>query len=207
MSLPPLKDYQVRGRDKIIAYLNEDPTNPILGVGPCVSGKSRIMYELTEWALANNRRVGVLAHRQMLLSQLADDFRETDTPFSVFAAGWGRYDRRQPVALMSASTVFSRCFRTGRQDLPDVDLLLVDEAHQQTGNSARAILYGAIKEGSLMDGYVFRGASVVGFTATPVMQGGLYGRRWSSVPTRTCVGPACIKSSRCSVRTRLTSRA
>jgi hypothetical protein len=133
------------------------------------------MFELTERWLERDKRVGILTHRQMLTDQLADDFRSVGTPFSILSSGY-RYDEAQPVVIMSAPTVYQRCFRKGTTLLPNVDLLLVDEAHQQTGQAAQAILYGAFKDGFISDGYTFLGASVVGFTATPAMRAGLYGR-------------------------------
>jgi superfamily II DNA or RNA helicase len=174
LELPPLKAYQAGGIDRIDALLAYDPLVPVLGVGPCGCGKSRIMYELTERWLHREKRVGILAHRQMLVDQLAADFEASDTPYTIFAAGH-KYDASQPVQIISAPTMFARCFKKGSKDLPDIDLLLVDEAHQQTGRSAQAILFGAFNDGTVSDGYIFRGTSVVGFTATPAMRTGLYG--------------------------------
>lgn len=175
MVLPVLKGYQSTGIDRIEHLLDVDPLVPVLGVGPCGSGKSRIMFELAERWLGRDKRVGILTHRQMLTDQLAADFESVDSPYTIFAAGH-KYDPAQPIQIISSHTMFSRCFRKGSQDLPEVDLLLVDEAHQQTGKSAQAILFGAFMDGTISDGYIFRGTSVVGFTATPCMRPGLYGR-------------------------------
>lgn len=175
LELPPLKQFQGTGIDRIDGYLERDPLVPVLVVGPCGCGKSRMMYELAERWLGRNKRVGILAHRQMLVDQLAADFVASDTPFTIFAAGH-HYDRSQPIQIISAPTMFARCFKKGSVDLPEIDLLLVDEAHQQTGRSAQAILFGAFNDGTISDGYIFKGTSVVGFTATPAMRPGLYGR-------------------------------
>lgn len=174
MELPPVKGYQSDGIERIEHLLSIEPLVPILGVAPCGSGKSRVMFELAERWLARDLRVGILTHRQMLTDQLAGDFEAVGSPYTIFAAGH-KYDPAQPIQIISAPTMFSRCFRKGSRDLPEVDLLLVDEAHQQTGKSAQAILFGAFMDGSISDGYIFRGTSVVGFTATPCMRPGLYG--------------------------------
>lgn len=174
LELPGLKHYQATGIERIEAHLARDPGVPVLCVGPCGCGKSRMMFELAERWLDRGKRVGILAHRQMLLEQLAADFEASDTPYTIFSAGY-RYDETQPIQIISAPTMFARCFRKGSKSLPEVDLMLVDEAHQQTGRSAQAILFGAYNDGTIMDGYIFRGASVVGFTATPAMRSGLYG--------------------------------
>lgn len=173
--LPPLKGYQKNGIEQVESYLEADPENPVLGVGPCGCGKSRIMFELAERWLDRGKRVGILTHRQMLTDQLAEDFERVGSPYTIFAAGYS-YDKSQPIQIMSTPTVFARCFRKSSKDLPDLDLILVDEAHQQTGKSAQAILYGAYQDGFVANGYIFRGSSVVGFTATPCMRAGLYGR-------------------------------
>lgn len=174
-ALPPAKPYQVAGIDRIEHLLSVDPLVPVLTVGPCGSGKSRMMFEISERWLARDKRVGILTHRQMLTEQLAADFEAAGSPYTIFAAGH-KYDDAQPIKIISAPTMFARCFRKGSKDLPEVDLLLVDEAHQQTGKSAQAILFGAFTDGTISDGYTFRGTSVVGFTATPCMRPGLYGR-------------------------------
>lgn len=175
MNARPLKTYQGVGIERIDAMLTEQPTSPILGVGPCGCGKSRIMYELAQRWMHRGKRVGIMTHRQMLTDQLVGMLTDSLTPHTAFAAEY-KYDAKQPIQIMSAPTVFARCFRQAKVELPDLDLILVDEAHQQTGKSAQAILYGAFQDGHVVNGYTFRGASVVGFTATPVMPTPIYQR-------------------------------
>lgn len=172
--LPQLKEHQLRAHAATLEFLRADPVCPVLVVGPCGSGKSRLMFEMAEEYLHRGKRVGILTHRQMLTDQLAGDFRDAGSPYTIFAAGY-KYDATQPIQIMSAPTVFARCFRKGTEFLPDIDLLLVDEAHQQTGAAAQAVLFGASKDGIVSDGYTFLGKSVVGYTATPLMRAGLYG--------------------------------
>lgn len=172
--LPALKEHQSRAHARTLEHLRTDPTCPVLVVGPCGSGKSRLMFEMAEEYLRQNKRVGILTHRQMLTDQLAGDFARAGSPYTIFASGY-KYDAAQPIQIMSAPTVFARVFRKSTEGLPDVDLLLVDEAHQQTGAAAQAVLFGASKDGIVTDGYSFLGKSVVGYTATPLMRSGLYG--------------------------------
>lgn len=175
IQLPPLKTHQCRGLDAIEAQRLREPAIPTVGVAPPGGGKSRVMTELTWRELQRGGRVVLAVHRKMLLEQLRKDFVKQGMPHGVLAAGYS-LDLDQPVQLASTSTLFARGVRTSKVGLPPATLLLKDEAHQQTGDMAKAIVYGSYSGNIVQEGYAARGTYVLGFTATPLMEVSIYQR-------------------------------
>jgi len=80
------------------------------------------------------------------------------------AAGY-EDERDHPFQVSSIQTEHSRVNKKKTWELHEADLVMVDEAHIQTGNSAKNIMDSHHEEG---------GAAVIGFTATPLGLSGIY---------------------------------
>ena len=130
---------------------------------PTGAGKSRIMQDLAFPAVQNGKRVLFLVHRRLLLRQVVEQFQSYDMQFGVTASGWSYLENEEPLQIASMQTLASRVGK-GFFTLPPADLLIVDEAHAQTHESATKII----------DEYKCRGSKIIGITATPVDCGGIY---------------------------------
>ena len=176
--LLPLHDYQENGLERVQAIQREDPGTPVLAVGPCGSGKSRCMMEACLRTIYAGGRAGIVSHRELLTEQLGADFDRAGVPYTVYGAGY-KYDPDCPAVIVKGRSVYERAIRRGTEDLPELDLVNIDEAHVQAGASMKATIWGAIKEGAagpqLFEGWAQRGAKIIGWTATPLMKRGIYG--------------------------------
>jgi DNA repair protein RadD len=162
----PLWDHQKRGilgvQDAIAGGHRR-----ILLVSPTGGGKTRMVRELVEWALGQDRRACFYTNRRLLVGQAEGGFEGLD--FGVRMAG-ERDEREKPFQVSSVPTEGRRVF--ARQDagslrawqVHDAWLNVFDEAHIQRGKTAVR----------LMDELVEAGGVVVGVTATPLDLGGLY---------------------------------
>lgn len=127
-------------------------------VGPTGSGKSRIQRRIMEFG----KPTVLLCHRVMLLEQLAKGIDEHGLPFGINASGYAP-SILEGVQLGMIQTLESR-WRRGIGDLPPADIVLLDEAHAERGERMCNVL----------NEYVNRGATVIGFTATPVGIGHMF---------------------------------
>lgn len=127
---------------------------------PTGMGKTEVMTRLCRRAAAKGKRAALFTNRRVLTWQAARNMERAGVDYGVLAAGYAPAAQR-PVQVLSAQTVDARVFKKGRYDLPEADLVLVDEAHG-----------GAF--GKAVTAYLERGALVLGFTATPVGMAGLY---------------------------------
>lgn len=175
------KGYQLTARDTLIGLAEED-RKPTLGVAPPGSGKSYIMELITEHYLANGSRgVGLVAHRNMLIDQLANDFEQAGIPYTVMGRGY-KYDPVQPVKIFSLPMFYSRVVRNASIDWPELDCLLIDEAHCHSADMIRAVIFGSTNGATVQAGYIPRGTAVIGFTATPLFaRSGIYGSMYEIV--------------------------
>ena len=120
----------------------------------------------------------VLAHRNELVYQLERSFWPM-LPASSATGVWNGVERPDPEALSDLDVVFacvdsvSLAVRSGR-DLPDYNLVIVDECHHLGTGSYDAVL-GALSAG---DG----GAFLVGMTATPWRPDGTGLQKWFDFP-------------------------
>ncbi len=139
-------------------------TNAWAIVAPCGAGKTEIMHRLAIPAATAGKRVCIYTHRVLLTRQIIDGLNSTGMDFGVIASGFGEMARPEArIQICSLDTVYARMDKVSF-DFPQADLVIVDEAHQQTGEKARAVF----------ECHRLQGARRVGFTATPVDIGGLY---------------------------------
>lgn len=133
-------------------------------VAPCGAGKTEIMHRLAIPASEAGKRVCIYTHRIMLTRQIIDGLQSTGVPFGVVASSFPELANPDAaIQICSLDTVYARMNRI-TFDFPLADLVIVDEAHQQTGDKARAVF----------ERHRLQGARRIGFTATPVDIGGLY---------------------------------
>lgn len=126
-------------------------------VTPTGGGKTIMFTDLAKKAQAKGKKVAILTNRKMLLSQASDTFLEHGVHHGVVAAGHDAL-KFADIQICSIDTLASRVLRSEKMDLPDADLVIVDEIHRFANNTGITII----------DEFVSNGAVVVGFTATPV---------------------------------------
>lgn len=160
--LPPLwpsQEYGIAEVERLIACGEKR----ICLTSPTGGGKTRMFAELILKAREASRRVVLYTHRKLLVSQTSGVFGTAGIQHGVMAAG---YQPRllDDVQIASIWTVGSRVFHRGCWELPEGDLVFVDEAHAMTHPTARKAL----------DKHAASGAVIIGVTATPVGLTGLY---------------------------------
>ena len=133
---------------------------------PTGGGKTRIIAEIARSAGEKGKRVLVLTNRKILLEQASGAMTASGIAHSHMAAGHHRSPFDQ-TTIASVQTLDSRCLRSDRWELPNADIVLIDEAHSNAsvGSAAERIIRHFLRNKCV----------VVGFTATPVGLGGIYG--------------------------------
>lgn len=133
-------------------------------VAPCGAGKSVMMQRIAIPAAKAGKRVAVYSYRVLLTQQLLDGFRKAGADTGVVASGFKADERpNAPIQICSLQTIHAR-LGNFRFAFPHADIVIVDEAHQQTGAMAQEVFRKHIEQG----------ARCIGFTATPVDVGGMY---------------------------------
>ena len=117
---------------------------------PTGSGKTEIAIHLIDRARKRGMRVAFVCDRRILVKQTSDRFAVYGIPHGV-AMAEKTFGRSMPVQICSAQTIEKRGY------LPELDLLVIDEAHTQ-----RKKLLELAKSW---------GGPVIGLTATPLTEG------------------------------------
>jgi len=170
--LPPLKPHQLSGLGKIRQARREGRV-PLLVVAPCCGGKSRVITELAMDETRRGGRTVIKVHRKMLLDQLVGNFAAAGITPGVISPDYTP-EPLHKIQIVSAQTVYSRAVLRSTLDMPEAQLVITDEAHQQSGTRERAIIFGSFQNNTVQVGYANNGADVIGFTATPLMNGRIY---------------------------------
>lgn len=124
---------------------------------PTGGGKTYMMARRAINHAARGKRTLILTNRRLLLGQTASTLGGEGASFGYLAAKMDR-SPSQPIQIGSAQTIWERCFKSNRWDLPPFDYLEVDECHGQKGPVAQ----------QLIGHYVRHGCLCCGWTATPV---------------------------------------
>jgi len=144
-----LRPYQSRAVAMTLASV-ANTRNPIL-VAPTGSGKTVMGCAIVREYTEQEKRVLWLAHRKELIEQAAGTIWESaglHFPPGIIMAGFSE-SPMSPVQVASVQTLVRRA-------VPDVDLIIIDEAHHATADAYREI----IKARSSW-------TPVIGLTATP----------------------------------------
>jgi DNA repair protein RadD len=123
-------------------------------VAPCGAGKTANMLRIIRNAVSKGLRVVIYSCRIQNTKQIIETLEKHGIVFGVVAAAFkGRTDIDAPVQVCQMQTVHAREF------IPEADIVLVDEAHQQASAMAKAVFDWHIDSGCM---------SIIGYTATPV---------------------------------------
>lgn len=137
--------------------------NRICVTAPTGAGKTKMMIDMLEWAQERNWPAALYTNRRMLLRQTKEVLESHGINVGLRASGHDRAYLRD-VQLCMTQTEGSQVYRAEARALHDAKLVIVDESHVQKGATMEKI----------MDDHIQSGASVVGYTATPLDLGKLY---------------------------------
>ena len=157
MSEMELRDYQLESIEGLRRGLRDGHLRQIL-CSPTGSGKTLCAAHLIKESLEKGSKSAFVADRVALVTQTSQRFYELGIPHGV--AQWeNTFGRGFPVQICSAQTIEKRGF------WPDLDLIVVDEAHTQRKTTLEFVK-------SI-------GKPVIGLTATPFTKG--LGQRYTNV--------------------------
>lgn len=130
---------------------------------PTGGGKTRLMIEQAKRAARIGKRVVIYTHRKTLIGQTSKKFSEQGVSHGMLASGHKTAFLRD-IQIASIWTVDARVYRSRAWNLWDADEVIVDEAHNMGHATACKIF----------DEHYNHGASITGYTATPVNIGHVY---------------------------------
>ena len=132
----------------------------VVAAAPTGAGKSLVMRRLCQTGMSTT----IYTHRRMLLDQMAEGLRRDGIRFGVVASSVpDAFDPSAPVQLCMVQTVAAR-MESGRDLPPRCQVVHDDEAHADKGARKKRVL----------DHHHGQGATVIGWTATPIDLGHLY---------------------------------
>lgn len=123
---------------------------------PTGGGKTLIASEILKQTSDNGYSSIFLADRRKLIDQTSEKLASYGVDHGVIMAG-RQLDRSAPVQVASIQTLYSRAIKRSMMDLPEVQLVVLDEAHKSLGGQYHELVFEHYPD-----------AFVVGLTATPV---------------------------------------
>jgi superfamily II DNA or RNA helicase len=135
----------------------------VVVTSPTGGGKSRMMHEMVRDCSEQGRKSVIYQHRKMLLNQTSGVLTGFGVHHGIRAAGHLPVLSNN-VQVSSIWTEGVRSIKNEQWDLHEADLVLVDEAHSMTHDTASKVFKHHLKAG----------AKLCGFTATPVGLKGHY---------------------------------
>lgn len=119
---------------------------------PTGAGKTEIAKAIIQGAERKNKRALFICNRIELIEQASRRFDDSDIDHGVIQGNHWRTDSRKPVQICSIQTL-------ARRQLPEADLIIIDEAHGATAPQYRKIITA------------YNNVPVIGLTATPFSKG------------------------------------
>ena len=154
--------HQLRGLQAVLDALDAG-VRRILLTSPTGGGKTALAAALIQEFLDRDLAVSLYTNRKLLVEQTSRVLAAAGHVHGVRAAGHPD-DRHRLLQISSLQTEHVRVTKRGTWDIHPSKLVLVDEAHVNTGRSHLA----------LMGKHLEQGAQIVGLTATPLDLGHLY---------------------------------
>ena len=154
--------HQVTGVREVIEALN-DNVRRVLLTSPTGGGKTRMMFDLADEFTARELGVVLYTNRRMLVDQASRVLEAAGMGHGIRAAGHETH-QSELFQVSSIQTENSRVTKRGSWSLHDAKLVLIDEAHLQTGPTVQTLIVKHLEAG----------ACVVGVTATPIGLGEYY---------------------------------
>lgn len=134
-----------------------DQFGDTLSIGPTGSGKTIMMSAVTGRRIANSdAKACVLAHRVELTGQNRQKFSRVNPDISTSVFDASEKSWKGQTTFASVQTL---CRKGHLEQMPALDLLVIDEAHHATSQSYRTIIDRVRSQNPA--------AAVCGFTATP----------------------------------------
>src|SRR5262245_14282124 len=161
MTAPVLRAYQT---DIVAEFYRSVAAGQkkLLLVAPTAAGKTVIMAAIIAKAVAEQKRVLVIAHRREIINLTSLKLHDRDVRHGIIRAGDEK--KLRPLAAVqvaSIQTLHVRAIRSTTMPMPLADLLIIDEAHHARASTYRRII----------DAYPE--ALLLGLTATPCRGDGL----------------------------------
>jgi superfamily II DNA or RNA helicase len=169
MSELVLRDYQLEALEKLREGFAAGHKAQILYLGTG-GGKTEIAIALLEATKKKMNRSAMILDRIVLCNQTSERLDKYKIDHGMMVAGHWRYRPTERIQVCSAQTL------ERRKELPDLKLLIIDEAHQTRSKTAEFIRKNP-------------DVKVIGLTATPFTKGlgKIYGNVISTVTTKRLV--------------------
>jgi DNA repair protein RadD len=158
MTAPILRPYQREVIARVEAEIAAGKRR-ILLVAPTGSGKTVVVASIIADAARAGRRVLVVAHRSEIVTQTHAKLYAAGVDAGIIKAGFPPR-LGEPVQVASIQTLHARAIRGSAMEMPDADILVIDEAHHARAETYQATI-GAYPD-----------AIVIGLTATPCRRDG-----------------------------------
>lgn len=146
------RPYQSEAVSLLRSSLGTGKKNPILCL-PTGAGKTFVASMIVRMALAKNNRVLFIAPRRELIFQASKAFSAEGIHNGIIMAGVR--PTRSNVQIASKDTINARAIKNDHIEMPEADLVIVDEAHLSITETYSKILEH------------YSGKVVIGLTATP----------------------------------------
>lgn len=156
---PKLRDYQLDLIDRVRKSMNEGNRRVLMQL-PTGGGKTLVASEILKQTSDNGYLSIFLADRRKLIDQTGEKLESYGVDHGIIMAG-RKPDFGAPVQVASIQTLYSRAIKRDLISLPDVQLVIIDEAHKSLGNQYQELI-----------STYFPDAFVIGLTATPVRTDG-----------------------------------
>lgn len=154
---PKPRDYQLRALDDTDSLIAEG-VRAVLMVAPTGAGKTVIAAELVRRNAG--KRILFLAPRRELIHQTCRKLDDVGVRYGVILAGDNRQNLYAHVQVASVDTLVSRVLRRQKLTLPEIDIIIVDEAHVGLTETRQRLLD------------LWPAAVIIGLTATPCRSDG-----------------------------------
>lgn len=163
--MPPLWPHQEYAHAATVEAISAGYRR-ILITSPTGGGKTTMMRLLIESFLDRGLNCGLYSNRKLLIEQTSTFFKKIGIEHGIRASGHEQ-NHHLPVQISSVQTESRRVLKAEKNSLKSLhkgDLVIIDEAHVQTGNEIQEIVRRHMEDG----------AAVVGYTATPIDLGDIY---------------------------------